>query len=129
MKALAEEGIDLVLEGTGAIPEEKTAEDIKAEGIIKWLYQQRDDRNAIYYFNELARRYLEHRRLRLVEALFVEFTAWDTYDAYVNPNNNEIEAYKEERTKIKRLVMLIKGAKEMGLGFENMKFSKNLEVS
>jgi hypothetical protein len=84
MRALAEKGIDLVL-AEGSSAEDKSPEDIKAEGIIKWLHQQSDDRNAIYYFNELARGYLQSGRLKMVDDLYQEFKSWDRYNPYMNP--------------------------------------------
>lgn len=41
MQALAEQGIDLVLASGEVIndPDKKSDDDIKAEGIIMWLYQ------------------------------------------------------------------------------------------
>lgn len=38
-------------------------EDLKAIEIIKWLYDQRDIRNATYYTNEFARKLLLQDRL------------------------------------------------------------------
>jgi len=113
MRALAEQGIDLVL-ASGEFSNDqvrKSDEEIKAEGIIRWLYQQNDYRNAIYYFNELARRYLDQGRLKMVENLFQEFKAWTILNS-----NVEIEAYEEERSKIKRLVALIRTARDLKLG-------------
>ena len=113
MRALAEQGIDLVL-ASGEFSNDqvrKSDEEIKAEGIIRWLYQQNDYRNAIYYFNELARRYLDQGRLKMVENLFQEFKAWT-----IKNSNVEIEAYEEERSKIKRLVALIRTARDLKLG-------------
>lgn len=113
MRALAEQGIDLVL-ASGEFSNDqvrKSDEEVKAEGIIRWLYQQNDYRNAIYYFNELARRYLDQGRLKMVENLFQEFKAWTILNS-----NVEIEAYEEERSKIKRLVALIRTARDLKLG-------------
>lgn len=113
MRALAEQGIDLVL-ASGEFSNDqvrKSDEEVKAEGIIRWLYQQNDYRNAIYYFNELARRYLDQGRLKMVENLFQEFKAWT-----IKNSNVEIEAYEEERSKIKRLVALIRTARDLKLG-------------
>lgn len=112
MQALAENGIEQAAFVSDA--SEKTPEDIKAEGIIKWLFQQQDFRNACYYFNELARRYLEQGRLKMVRDLFGQF------NQILNPSSQEIEAYIEERSKIERLVMLLQQSKVLDIGSQNV---------
>jgi hypothetical protein len=69
------------------------ANEYKACKIIDLFYQQRNLRDAYYYTNELARKFLLQGKLQFVLDLFERFKIDSSQEA----GEGEIAAYLEER--------------------------------
>ena len=77
MVSLAENGIQQAITQRDEATEEDqlimNPDDKKAIEILKWLYDQKDIRNALYYTNEFARRLLLQERIKGVMTLMKQF--------------------------------------------------------
>ena len=120
MVSLAESGIQQATGGS-AVPAADDdqqlitgPEDKKAIEILKWMVDQRDIRNALYYTNEFARRLMLQERIKGVMSLMRQFQS-----SMDDATTDEILAYWEERQKIDRLASILSSASSLGLCVES----------
>ena len=118
MVSLAENGIQQAITQRDEATEEDqlimNPDDKKAIEILKWLYDQKDIRNALYYTNEFARRLLLQERIKGVMTLMKQFSS-----PVEEAISDEIQAFWEERQKIERLTTAMNQAASLGLNVNN----------